>query len=124
MSSSLRGGGGGKGLWTHTLCINHHHRDLCSLLGEGGDLHSWEEARAGGSAFLSRGRMSPRRRKESWTSCVYRVGWEGMEMAGEQPGKQGSGGSMLAPTLSPSLARPSTSSLILTSFARPACIPF
>lgn len=55
-----------KGLWTHTLCINHHHQDLCSLLGEGGDLHSWEEVRAGCSAFLSRGRMSPRRRKESW----------------------------------------------------------
>lgn len=45
-------------------------------------------------------------------------------MAGEQPGKHGSGGSILAPTLSPSLAHPSISSLILTCFAQPACIPF
>lgn len=45
-------------------------------------------------------------------------------MAGEQQGKHGSGGSMLAPTLSPSLAHPSISSLILMCFAQPACIPF
>lgn len=76
----------GKGLWTHTLCINHHHRDLCSLLGEGGDLHSWEEARAGGSAFLSQGRMSPRRRKKSraWraTDVMCLQSWVGGDGGG------------------------------------------
>lgn len=68
MSSSLggrRSGGGEKGLWPHTLCISCHHRELCSLLGEEGDLHSWKEAQAGGPAFPSPGRMSPRRRKGS-----------------------------------------------------------
>lgn len=45
-------------------------------------------------------------------------------MAGEQPGKQGSAGSMLTPTWSPSLAHPSISSLILMCFDRPTFIPF
>lgn len=98
MSSSLgerRSGerGGGKGLWPHTLCISCHHRELCSLLGEEGDLHSWKEAQAGGPAFPSPGRMSPRRRKGSRARRAADVMCLQSGAGGEPLGSAGHGGS-------------------------------
>lgn len=110
MSSSLGGGGGGRDYGHIRFALTTITRIFLASSGRG-EIYTAgrRRGRVPGSAFLSRGRMSPKRRKESWTSCVYRVGWEGMEIAGEQPAKQGSGGSMLAPTLSRSLAHPSIS---------------
>lgn len=108
MSSSLGGGGGGRDYGHIRFALSTITGIFAASSGKG-EIYTAgrRRGRAAGSAFLSRGRMSPRRRKESWTSCVYRVGWEGMEMAGERPARRGCGGSMLAPTLSPSLAHPS-----------------